>query len=106
MEIAFPGFKHQLSGEGLARCLEYRPARFQPLPLGTAREVFPQAARPVSFTPRVMGQVSLAVTFTGIPQRWGGGGVSTPRTTPGRHRGTRYSTATSPCPACSAAFYA
>ena len=31
--------------------------RFQPLPIGTAREVFPQAARPVSFIERVMCRV-------------------------------------------------
>src|ERR1019366_8919600 len=38
--------KIQLSGKGLARYLGVSPARFQPLPIGTAREVFPQAARP------------------------------------------------------------
>src|SRR3990172_8601673 len=43
-----------MSGKGLARCLSYCPARFQPLPIGTAREVFPQAARPEDFTERVM----------------------------------------------------
>src|SRR5450755_4352660 len=32
-------------------------ARFQPLPIRTAREVFPQAAHPVSFVERVMGPV-------------------------------------------------
>src|SRR3990170_7985047 len=47
-------FEEQLSGKGLARCLSYCPARFQPLPIGTAREVFPQAARPVDFAERVM----------------------------------------------------
>src|SRR5450631_1839189 len=30
-------------------------ARFQPLPIRTAREVFPQAAHPASFSERVMG---------------------------------------------------
>jgi len=45
-----------LPGKGLARYLGQCPARFQPLPIGTAREVFPQAARPVGFTPRVMGR--------------------------------------------------
>jgi len=45
-----------LSGKGLARYLDEDPARFQPLPRGTAREVFPQAARPVRFTPRVRGR--------------------------------------------------
>lgn len=43
-----------LSGKGLARFLGRFPARFQPLPIGTAREVFPQAARPVVFVERVM----------------------------------------------------
>ena len=52
----FKPAEEQLSGEGLARCLDWYPARFQPLPIGTAREVFPQAARPVGFTTRVMGQ--------------------------------------------------
>ena len=55
-DVLFKRLMVTLSGEGLARCLEYPPARFQPLPIGTAREVFPQAARPVGFTPRVMGQ--------------------------------------------------
>ena len=32
--------------------------RFQPLPIGTAREVFPQAARPVGFVERVMHPVA------------------------------------------------
>jgi len=41
-----------MSGKGLARCLV--PARFQSLPIGTAREVFPQAARPADFSERVM----------------------------------------------------
>jgi hypothetical protein len=46
--------KIELSGKGLARCLGVSPVRFQPLPIGTAREVFPQAARPVDFVERVM----------------------------------------------------
>jgi hypothetical protein len=45
----------ELSGKGLARFLGKFPARFQPLPIGTAREVSPQAARPVAFNERVMG---------------------------------------------------
>lgn len=36
----------ELSGKGLARYQDRIPSRFQPLPIGTAREVFPQAARP------------------------------------------------------------
>jgi len=47
-------FEKQLSGKGLARFLGKFPARFQPLPIGTAREVFPQAARPVVLIERVM----------------------------------------------------
>jgi len=39
------------------------PARFQPLPIRTAREVFPQAAHPVSFTERVMGPVEIGGDF-------------------------------------------
>ena len=49
-------FVEGLSGKGLARYLR-QVIRFQPLPIGTAREVFPQAARPVSFVRRVMGPV-------------------------------------------------
>ena len=48
--------KRHLSGKRLARYLDRSPARFQPLPIGTAREVFPQAARPVGFTTMVMSQ--------------------------------------------------
>ena len=55
-DVLFERLMITLSGEGLARCLDWYPARFQPLPIGTAREVFPQAARPVGFTTRVMGQ--------------------------------------------------
>jgi hypothetical protein len=43
-----------LSGKGLARC---SAARFQPLPIRTAREVFPQAAQPVNLIERVMSPV-------------------------------------------------
>ena len=44
--------EEKLSGKGLAR---YRiSTRFQPLPIRTAREVFPQAAHPVNFIIRVM----------------------------------------------------
>ena len=51
----------QLSGKGLARCLGRCLVRFQPLPIGTAREVFPQAARPVRFIERVMGRLDQEV---------------------------------------------
>src|SRR4029453_16269989 len=56
MQATFPSLEYKLSGEGLAQCLDWYPARFQPLPIGTAREVFPQAAPPTGFTTRVMGQ--------------------------------------------------
>jgi hypothetical protein len=58
---ALEGF---LSGKGLARCLSLCSTRFQPLPIRTAREVFPQAAHPASFVERVMGPVGMAATFT------------------------------------------
>ena len=45
----------QLSGKGLAQQLGRHPARFQPLPIGTAREVFPQADRPADFSEKVIG---------------------------------------------------
>jgi len=53
-QILFDPAEQQLSGEGLARHLGERSARFQSLPMGTAREVFPQAARPADFLERVM----------------------------------------------------
>ncbi|MFQ5930575.1 MAG: hypothetical protein ACE5MK_12840, partial [Acidobacteriota bacterium] len=55
-QVLLERFEKQLSGKGLAR---YRVSsvRFQPLPIRTAREVFPQAAHPVSFVERVMGPV-------------------------------------------------
>ena len=49
----------ELSGKGLARYrtkLKVR-VRFQPLPIRTAREVFPQTAHPVGFIEKVMGRV-------------------------------------------------
>jgi hypothetical protein len=53
-QLLFP--LYPLSGKGLAR---YRsiPVRFQPLPIRTAREDFPQAAHPVGFVERVMGRI-------------------------------------------------
>ena len=56
--------EEQLSGKRLARCLDWYPTRFQSLPIGTAREVFPQAARPVSFMTRVMGQGSTSPDYS------------------------------------------
>src|SRR5712691_8010734 len=50
----FHSLEGELSGKGLARCFL---ARFQPLPIRTAREVFPQAAHPASFVERVMNPV-------------------------------------------------
>ena len=61
-DILFERLMITLSGKGLARCLEF-PARFQPLPIRTAREVFPQAAHPVSFTKRVMGPIASGSHF-------------------------------------------
>ena len=52
-----------MSGEGLARYLGLRPARFQSLPIGTAREVFPQAARPADFGERVMSLDDVGCRF-------------------------------------------
>jgi len=46
-----------LPGKGLARYRAQGSARLQPLPIRTAREVFPQAAHPVSFVERVMGRL-------------------------------------------------
>jgi hypothetical protein len=51
-EVLFYTLKENLSGKGLARCRF--SARFQPLPIRTAREVFPQAAHPANFIKRVM----------------------------------------------------
>lgn len=42
----FPQALFDLSGKGLARFLRKCLVRFQPLPIRTAREVFPQAAHP------------------------------------------------------------
>jgi hypothetical protein len=47
----------QLPGKGLARYRAQGSARLQPLPIRTAREVFPQAAHPVSFVERVIGRL-------------------------------------------------
>ena len=53
-----PSLELQLSGKGLARCREASSVRFQSLPIGTVRAVFPHTARPVSFARRVMGRAS------------------------------------------------
>jgi hypothetical protein len=45
-----------LSAKGTGAVLRL-PARFQPLPIKTAREVFPQAAQPVTFVDRVMSPI-------------------------------------------------
>src|SRR5664279_387534 len=43
--------------------------RFQPLPIRTAREAFPQAAHPASFSERVMGLVDLRQPLSHEAQR-------------------------------------
>ena len=53
-------FKEKLSGKGLAR---YHLARLQPLPIRTAREVFPQAAHPMRFFVRFMCPVDHGIDF-------------------------------------------
>jgi hypothetical protein len=52
-QMGFQFVQRRLSGKGLARRRDVS-FRFQPLPLRTAREVFPQAAHPVNFVERVM----------------------------------------------------
>jgi hypothetical protein len=54
----------QLPGKGLARYVSRGSVRFQPLPIGTAREVFPQAARPVGFVEKGYASRREAETFT------------------------------------------
>ena len=50
--------------KGLARRLSGSSVRFQPLPIRTAREVFPQAAHPVGFIGRFMRRVEhVTATF-------------------------------------------
>jgi len=63
VQVLFPPAKEFLSGKGLARFLAMYPVRFQPLPIGTAREVFPQAARPVVFSERVMSHSDASSHF-------------------------------------------
>ena len=66
--------------------------RFQPLPIRTAREVFPQAAHPASFIERVMGLCrSAAATFTRSFARWVMGGFSNPSIAQASRRDTCYS---------------
>ena len=62
----------------------------------TAREVFPQAAHPVSFVERVMGPVVRRLAFTFSLLRRAMAGSSSPNTAPAHRRGTRYSTAAIP----------
>jgi hypothetical protein len=47
---ALESAEKQLSGKGLARRRVSFSVRFQPLPIGTVRAVFPHTARPASFT--------------------------------------------------------
>src|SRR5450755_866417 len=51
-------------------------ARFQPLPIRTAREVFPQAAHPASFVERVMGQFGYGDGFPASRPKPGSGWIS------------------------------
>ena len=44
--------------------------RLQPLPLRTAREVFPQAAHPISFVNRVRRPMAVADPFSDIRRRF------------------------------------
>src|SRR3989442_8063536 len=82
----------QLPGKGLARYLSRGSVRFQPLPIGTAREVFPQAARPVGFVERVMHPIAKRRLSRkpGLPAM---AGQSSPSTIQGPRRGIRYSIA-------------
>ena len=81
-----------LPGKGLARYLRRGSVRFQPLPIGTAREVFPQAARPVGFVERVMHPVARRRLSRnhGLLAK---AGQSSPSTVPGPRKGIRYSIA-------------
>jgi hypothetical protein len=67
-EVLFYTLKENLSGKGLARCRF--SARFQPLPIRTAREVFPQAAHPANFIKKGYGTYRMVDTFIGIPLRF------------------------------------
>ena len=82
----------KLPGKGLARYLRRGSVRFQPLPIGTAREVFPQAARPVGFVERVMHPVARRRLSRnhGLLAK---AGQSSPSTVPGPRKGIRYSIA-------------
>ena len=55
--MTYRGVHNDIPSKNNCRVKDWRgtpKARFQPLPIGTAREVFPQAARPVRFVKRVM----------------------------------------------------
>jgi hypothetical protein len=54
VQMMFHHLEKYLSCKGLAL---YQQIRLQPLPIRTAREVFPQAAHPTSFITRVMSPV-------------------------------------------------
>src|SRR2546427_12662005 len=94
-ELAKPGVG-SLSGKGLARHLSCGSVRFQPLPIRTAREVFPQAAHPVSFGERVMRRVErMAATFAQMSLPPVRDGESSPSTAREPGRDIRYSIAAS-----------
>ena len=63
MKILSPIEQDALPGKGLARCQNRCSVRFQSLPLRTAREVFPQAAHPVSFIVKVMSRIDTGSHF-------------------------------------------
>ena len=86
-----------MPGKGLARYRAQGAARLQPLPIRTAREVFPQAAHPVSFVERVMGRLGHEGHFHENCSALGSGGFSSPSTDPARHTSTHYSIAVIRC---------
>jgi hypothetical protein len=81
-QVLLAPLEKELSGKGLARCLAVFPVRFQPLPIGTAREVFPQAARPVVFSERVMGHSDAGSHFNEYVRELGKGWIFQPQKRP------------------------
>jgi hypothetical protein len=71
-------------------------ARFQPLPIRTAREVFPQAAHPASFVERVMRPVVRRPLSLRLRQGRAMAGFSSPNTAPEPRKDIRYSIAAIP----------
>src|SRR5437667_5383824 len=81
-------------------------ARFQPLPIRTAREVFPQAAHPVSFVERVMSPAGRRPLSREALQVRAEAGFSSPSKVPVHRRDIRYSTAAIPHSTFAAVFAA